>query len=54
MLLRKKTTGLAKDSVANVSQILTVDREFLRRTVGRLSKTELYSILLGIDIVLGR
>ncbi len=52
--LPKKNTGLAKDSVANVSQILTVDRDFLGRRVGRLSKVELQAILAGIDLVLGR
>lgn len=54
VLLRKKSTGLSKDSVANVSQILTIDREFLGRRVGRLSPAELRSVLSGIDLVLGR
>jgi mRNA interferase MazF len=54
VFLSKKNTGLAKDSVANVSQILTIDREFLGRHVGRLSKMELQAILAGIDLVLGR
>ena len=52
--LARKSTGLAKDAVANVSQILTIDREFLGRRVGRISKGELQSILDGIDLVLGR
>ncbi len=54
VLLPKKSTGLGKDSVANVSQVLTIDREFLGRRVGKVSKLELQSILVGIDIVLGR
>ena len=54
VLLSKKSTGLVKDSVANVSQILTIDRDFLGRRVGRISRLELQSILVGIDIVLGR
>jgi mRNA interferase MazF len=45
---------LAKDSVANVSQIITIDRDFLGRRVGKISKSELKSILDGIDIVVGR
>jgi len=53
-MLARKSTGLAKDSVANVSQILTIDREFLGRRVGRIAKGELQSILDGIDLVLGR
>jgi|SRR5205809_1600097 len=54
VMLPRKSTGLAKDSVANVSQILTIDREFLGRRVGTISKSDLQSILAGIDIVLGR
>jgi mRNA interferase MazF len=54
VLLSKKSTGLGKDSVANVSQILTIDREFLGRRVGKISKLELQSVLAGIDVVLGR
>ncbi|HEY8181097.1 MAG TPA: type II toxin-antitoxin system PemK/MazF family toxin [Thermoanaerobaculia bacterium] len=52
--LPRKSTGLAKDSVANVSQIITIDRDFLGRRVGKISKSELKSILDGIDIVVGR
>ena len=54
VLLSKKSTGLGKDSVANVSQILTIDREFLGRRGGKISKLELQSVLAGIDVVLGR
>lgn len=54
VLLPRKSTSLGKDSVANVSQILTVDRDFLVRHVGRISRVELQSILAGIDLVLGR
>jgi len=52
--LPRKSTGLAKDSVANVSQIITIDRGFLGRRVGKISKGELQSVLDGIDVVLGR
>jgi len=54
VLLRRSSTGLEKDSVANVSQILTIDRDFLQQSVGKLSRRELQSILSGIDLVLGR
>ena len=54
VLLSKKSTGLGKNSVANVSQILTIDREFLGRRVGKISKLELQSVLAGIEVVLGR
>lgn len=54
VLLPRRSTGLSKDSVANVSQIITVDRELLRRRVGRISRRQLHLVLSGIDIVLGR
>jgi mRNA interferase MazF len=54
VLLTSKVTGLPKDSVANVSQIVTLDRESLTERVGVLPHQKLELILLGIDIVLGR
>jgi mRNA interferase MazF len=47
-------TGLPKDSVANVSQIVTVDRSLLTERVGRLSSGDVQLVLSGIDLVLGR
>lgn len=54
VLLSAGTTGLPKDSVANVSQVVTLDKTVLTDRVGKLSfaKTEL--LLAGIDVVLGR
>jgi mRNA interferase MazF len=54
VLLRARSTGLPKDSVANVSQIVTIDRTLLSRHVGRLSKRQLDLVFAGIDIVLDR
>lgn len=54
VLLRARATGLSKDSVANVSQIIALDRELLRERVGRLSRRQLALVLAGIDLVLGR
>ena len=54
VLLPTRATGLPKDSVANTSQIITLDRELLTEEVGKLSKRQLELILTGIDIVLGR
>jgi mRNA interferase MazF len=48
------TTGLAKDSVANVSQIVAIDRDLLTERVGRVSAVDLDRIMVGIDLVLGR
>jgi mRNA interferase MazF len=49
-----RATGLQRDSVANVSQILTVDKGLLENPVGRIGRRELGLIFRGIDVVLGR
>jgi mRNA interferase MazF len=54
VLLSGKTTGLPKDSVANVSQIIALDRSFLTERVGRLGPKPRAQILHGIDVILGR
>jgi len=54
VLLRARVTGLPKDSVANASQILTVDRSLLTERVGKASRALLEEVLAGIDVVLGR
>jgi mRNA interferase MazF len=54
VLLPAKTTGLPKDSVANASHLLTVDRVSLVARTGRLAPKRIAQILSGIDVVLGR
>jgi mRNA interferase MazF len=54
VLLDAKATGLDRNSVANVSQIVTLDRTSLADRVGRLSKAKLQLIVDGIQLVLGR
>jgi len=54
VLLPARATGLPKDSVANASQIVSLDRELLTEEVGRLSKRQIDLVLSGIDIILGR
>ncbi len=54
VLLTSKVTGLPRDSVANVSQLVTLDRSSLTDRVGKLSKAKLELVLFGIDVVLGR
>jgi mRNA interferase MazF len=48
-----RLSGLAKDSVANVSQIVSVDKSVLTDRVGKLPPAKLQLILSGIGIVLG-
>ena len=54
VLLAARRTGLPRDSVANVSQIVAVDRSILTERVGRLPDADLELVLGGIDLVLGR
>ena len=54
LLLPARASELAKDSAANVSQIVTIDRGLLTERAGRVSRSQLEAILDGIDIVLGR
>jgi mRNA interferase MazF len=54
VLLTAEVTGLSKDSVANVSQIITVDKRALTERVSRLPQNKLDLVYAGIDIVLGR
>jgi len=54
VLLAARSTGLPKDSVANVSQVITLDREVLTEQVGRISRKQLGLVFAGFDLVLGR
>ena len=54
VLLPARATGLPRDSVANASQLVTVDRDALTERVGALSASSLELVLAGIDVVLGR
>lgn len=54
VLLPARVSGLDKDSVANTSQIITIDRGFLDNRVGKLPPKRVAQVLSGIDIVLGR
>lgn len=52
--LTTEMTGLPKDSVANVSQIIALDRRTFTERAGKIAPRKLDLILSGIDIVLGR
>ena len=54
VLLSSKTADLPKDSVANASQIVAVDRSFLTEHVTKLSSKKLAQVMNGIDVVLGK
>ncbi len=52
VMLHKKEEGLPKDSVANVSQLITIDRRFLKEYVGQLSQKAQRQIDDGLRKVL--
>lgn len=52
--LDARSTGLPRASVANVSQVVALDRSILTERVGKLPRSKLDLILGGVDIVLGR
>ncbi len=54
VLLSAAMTGLPKDSVANATQIVALDRSLLEERTGRVSSAKLDLLLAGIDTVLGR
>lgn len=52
VFLPQKLTGLSKDSVANVSQIVTVDKSFLTDKIGALPLSVIEQIDKGLRLVL--
>jgi len=54
VLLQSRLTGLPKDSVANVSQVVALDKSLLTERVGKLSRAKTELVLAGINVVLGR
>lgn len=52
--LSARVTGLPKDSVANVSQIISLDKSLLSERVSKLPRQKLELLFSGIDLVLGK
>ena len=50
--LAARESGLPKDSVANVSQIITVDKTFLVEKCGQVSERTMRAIDAGVRLVL--
>jgi mRNA interferase MazF len=50
--LSRRASGLSKESVANVSQVITADNRFLTQRVGRLTAATLRDIDAGLRLVL--
>jgi len=54
VLLSAKHTGLDRDSVANVSQLVTIDKRQLTERVGKIPQRRMEAIFAGIDLIMGR
>jgi mRNA interferase MazF len=54
VLLTAKHTRLDRDSVANVSQIVTIDKRQLVERIGQVPKRQMENIFSGIDLIMGR
>jgi len=53
ILLDKEDSGLPKESVINVSQIVTIDKTCLENKVGSVSQTVMEEVDYGLGLVLG-
>ncbi|MBE0618037.1 MAG: type II toxin-antitoxin system PemK/MazF family toxin [Proteobacteria bacterium] len=52
VLLASKETGLPRDSVANVTQLVTVDRDYLEQRAGKVTPRTLARVEVGLRLVL--
>ena len=52
VLVPAKASGLPKDSVANVSKVVTIDKDFLTELAGRLKGAWLSDVESGLRLVL--
>lgn len=53
VLIPAKASGLPRDSVANVSQVITVDRDFLLERAGRIRDQLSKEVDRGLRLVIG-
>lgn len=54
VLLTAAASGLDRDSVANVSLLVAIDKAQLIERVGKVTARKLERVLAGVDVVLGR
>jgi len=52
VLLPTHASGLARDSVVNISQLITLDRSFLTEAVGKIPDRVMSEVSAGIRLVL--
>lgn len=51
--ISRKQSKLTRDSVVNVSQVVTIDRRFLRKRVSRLPSKMMIEVDSGLRLVIG-
>jgi len=52
VFLTKRDTGLAKDSVVNVSQVVTLDKSFLTERISTICMNKMSEVDDGLRLVL--
>lgn len=52
VLVPAQASGLVRDSVVNVSQLITLDRSFLTEAIGRISERVMSEVVAGLRLVL--
>ncbi len=52
VLLKKGEAKLPKDSIVNITQMITVDKACLEEKIGSLSHVKLMKVLDGVDLLL--
>src|SRR5208282_6556524 len=52
VLLKRGEGGLKKDSVVNITQLITVDKEDLAEKIGTLAPGKVKQIIKGIELLL--
>ncbi len=53
LMIKRKQSGLSRDSVINVSQVVTLNKTFLTERVGVLSPKLMSAVDEGLRLVLG-
>jgi len=53
LILKRKQSGLTRDSVVNVSQVVTLNKSFLTERVGAMSPKLMNAVDEGLRLVLG-
>ena len=53
ILLGREESGLPKESVINISQIVTIDKSWLENKVGSVSEVLMEEVDYGLGLVLG-